>query len=42
MSSREFLNRLCRLLCELDQLVKEYFFDEGGACRNACSRAKDG
>lgn len=38
----EFLDRLCKLLCELDQRVKEYLFGEAGACGSACGRSKDG
>lgn len=32
MSSQEFINRLCKLLCELDKLVKEYLFGTTRDC----------
>ncbi len=39
MSSQEFFSRLCKLLCELDKLVKEYLFGTVRDCD--CSLSQD-
>jgi hypothetical protein len=36
MSSQEFLERLCKLLCKLDKLVKEYLFGTARECKSDC------
>jgi hypothetical protein len=41
MSSQEFFDRLCRLLCELDKLVKEYLFGKPRECDTDCQLPKD-
>ena len=41
MTSREFFARLCRLLCELDKLVKEYFLGAAGECSADCHLPED-
>jgi hypothetical protein len=37
MSSQEFFDRLCKLLCELDKLVKEYLFGKARQCNSDCN-----
>lgn len=32
MTSQDFFDRLCKLLCELNKLVKEYFFGKANRC----------
>ncbi len=41
MSSREFFDRLCKLLCELDKLVKEYLFGQARECDGDCRLSKE-
>lgn len=41
MTSQEFWDRLCKLLCELDKLVKEYFFGKARDCGADCNLSKD-
>lgn len=41
MTSQEFFNRLCQLLCELDKLVKEYLFGKPRKCGTDCRLPKD-
>ena len=41
MSNQEFFERLCRLLCELDKLVKEYLFGKSRECNTDCQSSKD-
>ncbi len=36
MSTQEFFSRLCKLLCELDKLVKEYLFGKSSDCNIDC------
>lgn len=36
MSSQEFFSRLCKLMCELDKLVKEYLFGQSHDCDLNC------
>ena len=40
MSSQEFFDRLCKLLCELDKLVKEYLFGKARECEGDCNLSK--
>ena len=41
MSTQEFFKRLCKLLCELDKLVKEYLFGKAGDCGIDCGLSKE-
>ena len=41
MSTQEFFDRLCKLLCELDKLVKEYLFGKTGKCDVDCGMPED-
>ncbi len=41
MSTREFLDRLCQLLCELDKLVKTYLFGKAEDCQVDCGKTKE-
>ncbi len=40
MSTREFLDRLCHLLCELDKLVKTYLFGKAEDCEMDCGMSE--
>ncbi len=42
MSNQEFFSRLCKLLCELDKLVKEHFFGKARECDTRCRLPKEG
>ena len=41
MSTQEFADRLCKVLCELDSLVKEYLFGKRHDCGIGCSADKE-
>ncbi len=41
MTSQEFFDRLCKLLCELDKLIKEYLFGEAKECNGDCGLSKE-
>ncbi len=41
MSTSEFFDRLCQLLCELDKLVKTYFFGKAQDCKMDCGTSRD-
>ena len=41
MSSQEFFARLCKLLCELDKLVKEYLLGKARDCDTDCNLSKE-
>ena len=41
MTSQEFFDRLCQLLCELNKLVKEYLFHKANECDGDCNIAID-
>ena len=42
MSSQEFFDRLCKLLCELNKLVKEYLFGKAIECDGECGLSREG
>jgi hypothetical protein len=41
MSTQEFFERLCKLLCELDKLVKEYLFGQARDCGTDCRLSRE-